>query len=401
MAAQVLRFAYQAQTRLGQPVEGTLEAASAEEAQATLTLLQVRILDLRPAEGSPKPSRRMLKGDDFLAFNQQLAYLASAGLPLEQGLRLIAEDVRSGRLATVAREVAADLERGLPLRDAFERHRSRFPDMYAQLIEAGARTGNLPGMLFNLGKHLEMISRLRGALWRIAAYPLAIFAGLIAVLVFLSFYVLPQFREIFMDFRTNLPALTEWLLLLGEYMPAILIAVAIFTVVSVLGWESLRLVGLRPAIRDALLLPLPVIGPVLRKNLLARWCGVAQLAVDAGLPLPDALNLAGQTVGSPAMLRETQVLSDLAAAGRSLREYSGGFVLPASVAAAIALTPRGDALASTLATLSDLYAKQAEQRLRTLPTILSPIVVIFVAMVLGLVIMGLFLPLIKLVQSVS
>ena len=102
---------------------------------------------------------RALGGDDFVAFNQQLAQLAKAGLPLERGLRLIAADLGRGRLARAITEVADELERGTPLAEAFDRHRGRFPSLYGRLVDAGVRSGNLSEVLLNLGRHLDMGQR--------------------------------------------------------------------------------------------------------------------------------------------------------------------------------------------------------------------------------------------------
>ena len=393
-------FAYEAQTEFGQPLTGTIEAATAEEARKKLALLRLRVSDVRAAEAAVRP-KRQLGRDDFLAFNQQLAHLSAAGLPVEQGLRLIAEDVRSGRLASVAREVAADLERGQSLAQAFERHRSRFPDLYGELIDAGVKTGNLPGMLLNLGRHVELVARLRYALWRVAAYPLSVLGGMVVVALFLSVFVLPQLRDVYRDFRTNLPALTEGMLVFGAYLPLILV-VGLVVVIVVIGlWQLARLTGVRPALIDTLVLPLPVIGSILRKNLLARWCDVVKLGVDAGLDLPAALKLAGKAIGSPEVKRETQGLIETLEGGRPMREARAGWIIPSAVTAAIDLSPRGDSLSTTLGTMAQMYAMQSEHRLRTLPAILTPFLLAFVATTLGLSIVAVFLPLVKLIQSVS
>src|SRR5690349_20353657 len=142
-------FAYIAQTLEGQPMTGTIDAADLDDANKRLADLRLRVIRLDPAQ---RPVRaKPLSGEDFAAFNQQLAHLASAGLPIEQGLRLIAEDLHHGGLAQSVREVSEELERGVPLGEAFKRHETQFPPLYGTLIDAGVRTGNLPAVLLNLG----------------------------------------------------------------------------------------------------------------------------------------------------------------------------------------------------------------------------------------------------------
>src|SRR5688500_7955170 len=127
-------FAYQAQTPEGQPISGTIDALNAEQARRLLSGLRLRVLQIEPA-APPQPARpKPLKSEDFIAFNQQLAHLTKAGMPVEQGLRLIAQDMRGGRLAATVRELAAELERGTPLEQAFEKFEGRFPPLYSRLI---------------------------------------------------------------------------------------------------------------------------------------------------------------------------------------------------------------------------------------------------------------------------
>src|SRR4051812_18058487 len=118
-------FTYAATTAAGEKLSGTVDAADADAARRQLEALALRIETIGE---TPSTSRaRPLRGQEFLAFNQQLAQLTRAGLPIEQGLRLIAEDLGSGRMAEATRQIAEDLERGQPLAEAFERRRTTFP----------------------------------------------------------------------------------------------------------------------------------------------------------------------------------------------------------------------------------------------------------------------------------
>src|SRR5688500_8110711 len=116
-------FAYQAQTPDGQRMSGTVDAQDVGEANRRLVELGLRVSEIAPVPTPPRP--KALRASDFLAFNEQLAHLAKAGLPLEHGLRLIAADLRSGRLSRTIELVAAELERGTPLPEAFEKHRAQ------------------------------------------------------------------------------------------------------------------------------------------------------------------------------------------------------------------------------------------------------------------------------------
>ena len=214
-------FAYIAQTFDGRSMSGTIDAVNVDDAAKRLSDLRLRVIHLDPTQ---RPARaKPLSGEDFAAFNQQLAHLSAAGLPIEQGLRLIAEDLRHGGLARSVRDVSAELERGASLGEAFTRHEKQFPPLYGALVDAGVRAGNLPAVLLNLGRHLELVARLRAAVWRAFAYPLTVLCGLLIVLIFLGRFVLPQFQEMYRKWYIELPAITKILFVFARWTPAIII----------------------------------------------------------------------------------------------------------------------------------------------------------------------------------
>ena len=400
-AEQSDSFAYQAQTVEGQTVAGTIDAPSVEQAQRLLQNLRLRVLQIAPAEAR-RPRTKRLNGEDFLTFNQQLTHLTTAGLPVEHGLRLIAQDMRTGRLRATVQEVATELERGTPLDQAFEKHQKNFPPLYARLIAAGVAASNLPGMLLSLGRHMELVYRLRATLWRVFAYPIMILVGLGIVLLFLTVAIIPQFEAIFRDFGTKLPSLTLFLLDSAEWIPWVLLAIPIVVIVIAMLWQVSRFTGHDRAMVDWLILPLPLIGPVLKRNLIARWCDAVRLGVDAGLDLPRAVELAGEAVASPRLKRDGDEMVGAMNAGKMPDAIIGSTrLLPATVPAAIALGMQNNDLPRTLTTLSDMYQQQAETRLNLLPGLLTPVLIMLMALLIGLVILGLFLPFISLIQSIS
>jgi type II secretory pathway component PulF len=393
-------FAYRAQTREGIVVSGTIIAAGVEAATQQLALLQLRVIEIAPVAGGARPAP--LRGDDFVAFNQQLAHLTKAGLPLEQGLRLIAQDMRSGRLSATVNAIASELEQGRPIGEAFAAHQSRFPSLYGELLEAGVRTNNLPGMLLNLARHMELVGRLRQMVWKAVAYPLSVLAGLLLVLAFLGIVVLPQFEAMFSAFKVPLPDITRMLLMLGRTTPYWLAAVLVLVVATPVAWAILRARGMDRVAHDRLLLPLPLIGPVLKRNLIAAWCNALRMGVEAGLDLPRAIRLAGDATGSPVLKEDGQFLSEWLERGEDPRGATGGRLLPPTVAAAIALGIEQHELPATLGSLSEMYQEQAETRLALLPGVLSPLLLLLVAGTIGFVVVGaVLMPAVRLIVYVS
>ena len=442
-------FKYEAQTIDGKRVTGLIDAHNPEWVSRQLGLLRLRLVRLDPigpvpgepaasldrAPGAPENERshargRALRGVDFIAFNQQLAHLAKAGLPIESGLRLIAKDMRSGRLAQTIKSVADELDRGVPLGAAFEKHRGRFPSLYGRLLDAGVASGDLDGVLLGFGAHLEMLQRLRTFLWRTLSYPLAVLAALAVVLLFLGHYVIPRFGDLYAGFEGTpyfdrsaghwqrmvvlLPVPTQVLFQVSQAVPYLACLLLAAIVLGPIVWQVLRWRGWDRHVIDGVALWLPLIGRPLRLNLIARWCDTLRIGVSAGLPLPEAIELTGDAVRSPRLRRDGRVLIDRLEKGQSLsapftdndRAGAGGknaklSLLPETVPVAIELASGHNDLPATLASLTELYERQAELRVNGVPAVLTPIMVIVVATTIGFVILALLLPLIKILDELT
>ena len=391
-----IAFAYQAQSIDGTALNGTLEGRTAEEVQAKLAAIQLRVLKVVPAQEEPRRGRR-LGEDDFLIFNQQLAHLTRAGLPVETGLRLIADDIRSGRLARAAQDVAGELERGVPLKEAFSRHANRFPALYGRLLEAGANLGNLPAMLFGLGRHLALVGRLREMLWRTISYPLMVLAGVSLVLLFVAKILMPRMEELYHSMaEIQIPWLTQALLAVSHVYPAVFFGVWSAIAALVLYQGMSKLAGMRGIAWEALWMRTPVVGGILKANLMARWIDALRLGVEAGLDLPRAIGLAAQATGGGgrALRMEAARLSELITQGQPVGTFQGKLI-PATVPAALEMAAHGGDLPVALATLAEMYEQQAEYRLRLLPSFLTPLLMVVIGGGIGLCIAALFLPLME------
>jgi type II secretory pathway component PulF len=390
-------FRYKAQGAGGTALSGAVDAVDIGHARAQIEALGLRVIEIEP---EPPRGVRAMSSDDFAAFNRQLGYLTSAGLPLEQGLRLVAQDMRSGRLAATIREVASELERGKSLGEIFDRARGRFPSAYGRLLEAGVRSNNLPGILFGLARHLELLQRLRGMLWRTAAYPAMVLLGLTGLVIFLTVAVLPQFRTMFAGMMIPLPAATRAMLWLAMVLPGVLVWLVVALIAAPIVIWVLRRMGWDQPLVDHVVLRLPLIGPIVHKSMLAGWCDALRMGVESGMDLPAAIELAGDTALSPALRRDGQHLCNLLAEGKTLELAGRGRVLPMTIPTAIALGAAQHNLPAVLRGLAELYQQQAEARMLTLPGVLTPLLFVLLAMIVGFVLLAVMLPLIGLVQAI-
>jgi type II secretory pathway component PulF len=394
-------FAYRAQMPDRQAISGTIDAANAADAHRRLQALHLQTIELEPA---PRPPRaKPLGSDDFLAFNQQLAQLTRAALPVEQGLRLIAQEMRGSAMKRTIDQVAAELEGGKTLPEAIDAHREQFPPLYSRLIDAGVRAGNLPGILLNLSRHLSLVRRMQAMLWQTLTYPLIVIGILFGVVMFIFLALFPRLDDIFRDFHAELPTLTVVILAISRALsdPRLWIAMAAIIVLAILIWIFLRITGRLRTVRETVLLPLPLVGAVLRRNLIARWCDAVALGVEAGMDLPGAIDLASDAIASRIIRADGDVLVGAISAGRTIGSIGGLRIIPPTALSAMdAASGRGD-LAPTLRMLSQIYQEQAELRLGSIQGILMPVVLLILGLVVGLVMFAVLLPMISLIEAIS
>jgi type II secretory pathway component PulF len=392
-------FAFRGQTPQGATLEGTLQAPDAFAASGRLSQLGLRLLQITAVAQRALP--QTLSGEQVLTFNDQLARLTAAGLPLEQGLRLVAGELQRGRLQHVVRDLADRLDRGEALQSAFEAHAHRFPPMYAAMLAAGARTGRLPRLLLECGQQEMLLQRLRRTLTRAMVYPLLVVLALIGSMTVISQYVVPQFSQIFEDFDTELPALTQCVLGAGKAMgPAAVvlsIVVAILLGLALIAWRG-------PAsamVRDSFWSRFPIGGAVLRHTSIARWCGAAALGVEAGMDLPAAFALAAGASGSTLLARDSEHLAQTLVRGAQLDSTARMRRLPATVVFTLQMGGTPQDLAKALRELSAASWQVADDRVNHAVDVVLPVTLVLVGVLTFFVVLGLFLPMVKGISSLT
>ena len=380
-------------------MSGRLEADDVDGAKEKLEAIGVDYQRLAAVEAVRPAGGRALSADEVVTFNEQLLHLTRAGLPLEEGLRLIAADMRPGKGRAVSR-LADELAAGVPPAEAVARLGGALPPLYGRLLEAGAASGDLPGVLLGLGRHLTLHQRLRQASARALAYPAVLTLAVVVVGLVIATQVLPPLRETFEEFGVPLPWLTVAVLEVARWAVPVLIVVGVLVVLWPTVWAAMKAAGRGRWWVEHTLMRLPLVGPVVRYAAVARWLNAAAVAVRAGLDLPAGLRLANDATASPRLRPDGEALAGAVEAGRPLDGVTVR-VLPTSVPAAMRLGGDNSELPRTLDTLAELYQRRAEQSVRRVPMVLLPLAVGVIAAVVGLLLVAMLLPMVTLIQVVS
>ena len=343
---------------------------------------------------------RRLSGFDQEWLWMELAHAVERKQPLPEVLRQLAEanlHTRRGRIARQLAEVAAG---GLSLSQAVATTEKAFGMGTVAALEAGERVGNLPDVLKVLGDNVCMEREFRSSIGGVVAYPLLVATAALAVLLFIDFGIFPMFYEMFEEMGIALPVLTqiaprilEVEALVFFFLPAVLLLV-LYAIPA--GWLPFRKVV------DALRIGTPLIGGVVRRQLLARWCWATGILVEAGVAEPLALHLAGESTGNVGLAETSDVIGKRVASGEPLGEALGASsFFPGALLWMVSTAEKTGSHRHVWRVAGELYREQAETMTRIFLTVLRVGFIVLCVQVVGMAVIAMFLPLIRLMESIG
>jgi type IV pilus assembly protein PilC len=344
-----------------------------------------------------------LSAEDLITLNEEIAGMARAGLPLDQGMAALAREMRGGRLQRVTADIAADLRGGSTLPEAMAKQAGRVPPFYAGLVAAGVRSGRIGDVLATLTVYARTIADLRAIILGALFYPAMVMLLAFTLFCFVFLYLMPQYEEIFNSFRIRLPLVTEIMIGISHHpLPIIGIPLGIVAALVVarlgMGWT-----GKGRRLWTRFVYGVPLVGTLLRSARLAAFTDLLGILVDHGMPLPDAFVMAGQSSSDPFMAEAAvHVRADLSRGdplGEVLRRRQ---LVPELVAWMTAMAERRGNLGETLHHVSAMYRRQAEMRAALLRSVLPPFLILITAgLLVGLFVTGVALPMVSLLEGLS
>jgi type II secretory pathway component PulF len=344
-----------------------------------------------------------MTADELIALNDQIAGMAKAGLPMDQGLASLAREMGHGRLRRVTAAIAADLHAGVPLTEAVDQRRGDMPPFYSHLVAAGIRTGKLPEVLATLTAYARTVTATRSIVVESLFYPTVVMLLGAALMVLLVLTVLPQFDQVFQGFQMQLPPVTQAVLWLGRN-PFITLAVpATIVAFLLLAWLLMRMTDRGRQGLAQITYAVPVVGTLVRSARLAAFADLMAVLVEYELPLPEAFRLAGVASSDPLMAARTDLIYTRLSSGTPLALALRGLgLLPEWVAWMAGTGERRGALAPALRQIAAIYRRQVEARSAILRSVLPACMIIATAGVLvATFAAACMMPMIKLLEGLS
>lgn len=400
-------FSYVARTRTGGQKKGTVTADTRQAATIMLTQqgLKIESITERAARGANTAKlNRRVKTSDLLVFTRQLSTIVSAGLPLMQGLDILADQTDDPNFSQIIAAVGQEVESGETFSDSLRKFTKAFPDLYISMVRSGEASGDLDGVLTQLADYLEASEELKRRIKSAMTYPVVAFSMIILIATGLIVWVVPQFAQIFGALGGTLPAPTRILIAASDFLRSWYGAPLI--VVALVGtYFGVKAYGATEAGRfqlDALKLRLPVFGNLTRKVCISRFTRTLSTLTRSGVAILQALEIVERTAGNEVYAKAIRQAADSVRNGDTLAEpLARAEVFPAMVTRMIAVGEKTGALEGMLMKISEFYDAEVRAMVDSLTSLIEPILIGMMGIVVGGIVIALFMPILQLSSLVS
>jgi type IV pilus assembly protein PilC len=404
MAAQLTAFIWEARTRTGDVKKGVMEAESEEAVHNKLKLQQ-----LQPVVVKKQPKQLSLNIgtgvsiNDIVIFTRLFATMIDAGLPIVQCLDILSSQSENKRFGKILGQVRSNVEGGLTLSDAMRRHPKIFDNLFVNLVAAGEAGGILDTILQRLSVYLEKAQKLRRQIKGAMGYPITVLIIAGVVVTVLLTKVIPTFEKMFKDFGGGkLPAPTQFVIdlswTLRNYLPFILIGLAVlFTATKLI----LRTRKGRQAF-DGMLLKLPVLGPVLRKTVVARFARTMGTLLASGVPILDSMEIVAKTAGNMVVNDGIMFVRSRISEGKDLATpLMETGLMPPMVVQMISVGEQTGALDAMLSKIADFYEEEVDVAVASMTRLIEPLMMVFLGAVIGGLVIAMYMPIFEMAGNIK
>jgi type IV pilus assembly protein PilC len=382
------KYSYSATLPSGELSRGSHKAASREAAELALyerELRNIRVVDKKSFLKMELTEPRV-KRESVMHLSRQLGAFISAGLPLVDAVRLIAEEATNSHLKRVMNEVEVGLRGGDTLSDCFDRHPRIFPAFYRGILRSAELTGRLDSVLAQLAGYLDKDLATRRKIKSAAIYPLVVAGMSVVTVVVLAGWVLPRFKVFFASLHATLPLPTRIMLAATDFVAAwwwALLGGALVLALVVFG--GIRTTGGRYA-KDRLVLALPVLGDTVRFVLVERFCRILAAMVGAGVALPEALRVANESLRNVVFLRGLSSVGESMLRGEGLAgPLTATGLFPVTATQMIRVGEETGSLDTQLEVTAEYYQGELTYKIDKLTSLFEPIVLVVMGLVVGFV----------------
>lgn len=399
------KFQWEATTRVGEKKRGVMEAESAEVVE---TRLRSDGLAVQRVKREPKQIQIVIGSGvspkDLQIFTRQLATMIDAGLPLVQCLDILSAQTPNKIFARILGQIKATVEQGSTFSDALRRHPKVFDELYVNLVAAGEIGGILDTILNRLAQYIEKAVKLKAQIKSAMFYPIGILVVAIGVIAVMLVKVIPTFENMYKEMGpgAKLPAATRFVINISHgFLDRWYVYVGALVGIIV-GGIAMRRTERGREIFDRVLLRMPVIGPTLRKIVVARFTRTLGTLLSSGVPILDALDICARTAGNKVVEQGIRKAREKISEGHDMAgPLAESRVFPSMVVQMIGVGEQTGAMDQMLQKIADFYEEEVDAAVAAMTSLIEPIMMAFLGIVVGGLIIAMYLPIFGLAGNIQ
>ncbi len=398
-------FLWQGTNKAGRDLSGKISAATKAEAEDLLARRGVTVTKVR-SKGLNLDALGTIgtgiKDKDLAAFTRQFATMINAGLPLVKCLQILSRQQSNKIFAEAIAEINNDVEKGGTLADALGKHDKIFSDLYVNMVSAGEQGGILDTILNRLATHLEKQASLRAKVKTAMMYPAVVMVVVVVVVLALLMFVIPIFQQMFEDIGGELPAPTQFVVSLSEFVQNYFLLIILGVVAVIVAYKAYYKTDSGEKIIDSVKLKMPIFGALTQKMAIARFTRTLGTLISSGVAILDGLSITAKTSGN-------RIVSDAIMDARV--SISGGEniatpleqcgVFPGMVTQMIAVGEETGGLDTMLMKVADFYEEEVDTAVGGLTATLEPIMIVVLGLIVGGIVISMYLPIFDLIGTVG
>jgi len=409
-------FQYEAMDARGQEVRAEVEAGSQEEAITKIRALghfptHVRTKGKRAKTVTAGPKKKgktfsfgKVGNKQLTQFTRQMSTLQDAGLPILRSLRILEGQTKPGVLRNALQDIVEDVEAGSTLSEAMEKHPKAFDSLYVHTVRAGEAGGVLDQILRKLADFKEKAMALKRRIVGAMVYPVMVIGVAVIILVAIMWFIVPKFQEIFLkfDIKGGLPPPTQMLIISSHAVRTYWYLLPLVPLSIWLVMKAIRASAFGRYAMDWIKMQLPVVGSIVNRQAIATFARTLGTLIAAGVPILEALNITRATVGNAVISKALGQVHDSIREGESIAGplRASGVVDPIVVNMVDVGEETGE-LDKMLVKVADTYDEEVDHLVGSLVSGMEPVMIIFLGGTIGFIVIALFLPLVKLIESVG
>jgi type IV pilus assembly protein PilC len=394
-------FSWKGVDKKGNKLSGEIEAENANAAKAMLKKQGIepksvgKKLELNLGGSGIKPM-------DIAIFARQLATMMKAGVPLIQSFDIVAEGLDNKAMANLIREIRNDVAGGNNLSGSLSKHPKYFDELFCNLIDSGEQSGSLETMLDRVATYKEKSEALKAKIKKAMTYPIAVVAVAVIVTGILMVKVVPQFADIFQGFGAELPAFTQIVVNMSDWVQAywFVVIIVVMGLITLHKEAAVRSKKYRDYI-DAILLKAPIVGMIVNTSVYARFSRTLATTFAAGVPLVDALNSVSGAAGNEVYARAIRKVRDEVTTGTPLNvAMRGTNMFPSMLLQMVAIGEESGALDAMLEKCANFYEEEVDNAVDGLTALMEPLIMSVLGVLVGGLMVAMYLPIFQLGSAV-